>query len=177
MQIWLGALQTFVESGSLVLPGMGWLRWVDDQAGHISEAKVARMQMCPRTQRSIVQSQRPHTVNLISGNRFSLDLRKTSAWDYQRRPPRPWPTVTAASHLGHDYVARWAAITVKQKNAAHITPEAVAHIQWNHQPTSTEIRKEPRIPRISFLKRTSSDDFRETPTSFFGRLRKTSLSL
>jgi len=49
--------------------------------------------------------------------------------------------------VGRDY-AMWATITVKQKmrptserNPGHITPESAAHIQWNHRPTSTGIRR------------------------------------
>jgi hypothetical protein len=59
--------------------------------------------------------------NLFSGNMFSFHFRKTSAWDYQRRLLRPWPTSPLRSMwaaitvlLGRDY-AMWATITVKHK--------------------------------------------------------------
>jgi hypothetical protein len=73
--------------------------------------------------------------NLFSGNMFSFDFRKTSAWDYQRRLLRPRPTSPLRSmwatttvllghrsircgprlrHVGRDY-AMWATITVKHK--------------------------------------------------------------
>jgi hypothetical protein len=77
--------------------------------------------------------------NRLLGNMFSFVFRKTSAWDYQRRPRRP-PTNTVTLHVGTDYC--------KAENAARITTEWLptsnresgAHIQWNHLPTSTGIR-------------------------------------
>jgi len=61
-------------------------------------------------------------------------------------PRLRWFWAIVPFHVGRDY-AMWATITVKQKMRphqngipAHITPESVAHIQWNHRPTSTGIR-------------------------------------
>jgi hypothetical protein len=91
-------------------------------------------------------------VNLFSGNMFSFDFRKTSAWDYQRRLLRPWPTSPLRSmwaantvllghrsircgprlrHVGHDYG--------ETKNAAHIRTESRPTSHRNLWPTSNGI--------------------------------------
>jgi len=90
--------------------------------------------------------------NLFSGNMFSFDFRKTSAWDYQRRMLRPWPTSPLRSmwaaitvllghrsircgprlrHVGHDYG--------ETKNAAHIRTESRPTSHRNQWPTSNGI--------------------------------------
>jgi hypothetical protein len=83
---------------------------------------------------------------------FSFDFRKTSAWDYQRRMLRPWPTSPLRSmwaaitvllghrsircgprlrHVGHDYG--------ETKNAAHIRTESRPTSHRNQWPTSNGI--------------------------------------
>ena len=83
---------------------------------------------------------------------FSFDFRKTSAWDYQRRLLRPWPTsplrcmwaaITVVPghrsircgpglrHVGHDYG--------ETKNAAHITTESRPTSHRNQWLTSNGI--------------------------------------
>jgi len=107
--------------------------------------------------------------NLFSGKMFSFDFRKTSAGITSDTCSGPgplsplrciWTTITfhvaaIAVVLGHRSIRlgprlRYcgATITVETQNAAHITTESrptsqrnpVAHIQWNHRPTSTVIR-------------------------------------
>src|ERR1039458_1975416 len=76
--------------------------------------------------------------NRLSGNMFSFDFRKTSAWDYQRRPLRPRPTDTFTFHLGYRSVRcghRLRHVGTdygKTTNGAHITTES--------PPTSNRIR-------------------------------------
>src|SRR5664280_51402 len=101
--------------------------------------------------------------NLFSGKTFSFDFRKTSAWDYQRRLLRPWPTsplrcmwaaITVVlghrsiscgprlRHVGHDYGETKNAATSERNPGPHHTGissphpmESPAHIDRNtHQP-------------------------------------------
>src|ERR1039458_8234409 len=102
--------------------------------------------------------------NLFSGKMFSFDFRKTSAWDYQRRLLRPWPTsplrcMWAAirvvlghrsipcgprlCHVGHDYG--------ETKNAAHIRTESRPTSHRNQWPTSNGITG-PHRPEYAFVK-------------------------
>ena len=76
---------------------------------------------------------------------FSLDFRKTPAWDYQRRPLRPRPTDTFTFHLGSNSVPcghRLRHVGTdygKTKKGAHITTESLPTSERNQVPTSNGI--------------------------------------
>jgi hypothetical protein len=96
---------------------------------------------------------------------FSFDFRKTSAWDYQRRLLRPWPTSPLRSvwaaitvllghrsircgprlrHVGHDYG--------ETKNATHIRTESRPTSHRNQWPTSNGITG-PHRPEYAVIAR------------------------
>ena len=98
--------------------------------------------------------------NRLSGKMFSFDFRKTSAWDYQRRPLQPQPTDTFTFHLGYRSVRcghRLRHVGTdygKTANAAHITTECL--------PTSNRIRCPHRMESPAHIDRNTHlpEDYR-----------------